>query len=514
MSVFKICSFLFLLCFAGVANAQSTLPRSQCIGGEWNFGRAPQACSLNGYGDEEFVDFHYGEVVFEEAGSRSPERARYMTELNAVIESAARSYLQRRKPAATEPEVAAFVRAIKTTASGESYWSHYRRGNDQILRMMRGDFGHGFGMMQVDDRSHRSAILRGVGADLVKNMFYAMDIYFTHWQRWPNASCFTRLDDYYNRTRAAWSAYNGGPSRICRWTNPDDTWARNDRNFRDALDSQPFVRFVSDPRAPSSVDVDCLIDEKFPCSKDDEDKPITQPVQPVPSGFARFDDVYCSVVGGSASECLRFQDRLCLNPALTDGPIPSQGSIPGGLATKANRYKVCPDRLPKSLKPGAVVQLKKNINLRSTPGGSLSGVVQRDSQVQVIDFEFTNTNRIHLRVLTETGLNYIFTGTLQTHSEWVELVMDQNLSNDLFPIASVGEWAFVANARGINLRSTPGGQRVSAVPPGSQVLVQELYIKPETKEVFYKIESRSGLRGYIYTGNLDFPWSFRQWTRR
>src|SRR5690606_23104670 len=141
---------------------------------------------------------------------------RYMREMHAIIRDAAIYYLKKRKPNVSNQELDAWVTAILTITAQESYTSHYRKATNGKLKMMRGDVGHGHGLMQVDDRAHFNAIKQGLGWNLMTHMAYALDIYYSAWQKAPSKSCVGRETNYEARTRAAWSAYNGGSGSICR----------------------------------------------------------------------------------------------------------------------------------------------------------------------------------------------------------------------------------------------------------------------------------------------------------
>ena len=42
--------------------------------------------------------------------------------------------------------------------------------------------------------------------------------------------------NYQNLIRGSWSAYNGGPSQFCRFTNPNDPHAGKDKGFKGNLE--------------------------------------------------------------------------------------------------------------------------------------------------------------------------------------------------------------------------------------------------------------------------------------
>ncbi|MEO0337481.1 MAG: hypothetical protein AAF202_13890, partial [Pseudomonadota bacterium] len=231
------------------------------VGGEWRFGRAPYACDVQTLSEPSVIEDVYSDVMFKDNLSRTAERSRYMRVLQTVLRDMANVYLEIRKPTASSAERAAFERALYTLGHSESFWSHYRLATDGRIKVMRGDFGHGHGIMQVDDRWHFNAVKDGDAWDLVFNMQYGLNIYFNEWQRAASAWCVPNPNDWEKRTRAAWAAFNGGPSRLCRWTNPNDRWARNDKNFYDKYKSQSWDPYIDNYDRESVLNIRCLMSE-------------------------------------------------------------------------------------------------------------------------------------------------------------------------------------------------------------------------------------------------------------
>lgn len=206
------------------------------LGGNWTFGRAPFGCNVAEFGSTAVVRSDFSSYIFDDDAPRDGERIRYMEALHAYLRDQAADYLRSRRPDASDPEVEAWQQAVYTTAHQESFWTHYREAstvNGRLLTMIRGDSGHGHGMMQVDDRYHTNAIAAGIGWRLDDNLIYALDIYYAEWQRAPAQWCVSFPEDWVARARSAYSAYNGGPGQICRWTDPDHIWSANDQGFYD-----------------------------------------------------------------------------------------------------------------------------------------------------------------------------------------------------------------------------------------------------------------------------------------
>ncbi len=256
---------------------------TNAIGGSWNFGTAPKSCNVSPLANTVQTKNQYDSVLFNDADAVSLGRQKYITSMYPVLRDVGRYYIQKRNPAASVTEVNFFVEGLFTLANQESFWSHYRNGTDGVVRYMRGDNLHGHGMMQVDDRSHAAALKKGKGVDLIYNMMYGLDIFYASWTKSATASCISSPNDFKNRTRAAWSAYNGGPGAICRWKNKNTA---GDQQFLAKYDAKSWLPFVADPKAPVTVDIKCLAEGVRPCAplgKSVPPQPLPQnpPVEPV-----------------------------------------------------------------------------------------------------------------------------------------------------------------------------------------------------------------------------------------
>jgi hypothetical protein len=219
------------------------------LAGSWTFGRAPYGCSVDAFGSAATVRTEFGAYIFDDDAPQDGERIRYMGEFQPFLADQAAAYLRSRRPDVSDQEVAQWQHAIYATAHQESFWTHYREasvGGGRLLTMLRGDQGHGHGLMQVDDRYHTAAIESGYGWRLDDNLVYALDIYYDGWQRAPDAWCVAAPVDWAERARAAYSAYNGGPGQICRWTAPTSAWAQNDAGYYDKYVRQEWQYYVAD----------------------------------------------------------------------------------------------------------------------------------------------------------------------------------------------------------------------------------------------------------------------------
>lgn len=502
-----------------LAHATKTANYYKCThreGGEYNYGRAPNVCDASAFGDDKTVYQDYAQNVFDDSKSRSSERSRYTQSTYALIRDAAKYYLKKRKPSASADEVTQWTLAIELVAAHESRMSHYRHTSDTRLKLMRGDLGHGHGLMQVDDRSHFSAINQGLAWNLITNLTYAMDIYYAQWERAPSQSCVGKSTNWSARIRAAWAAYNGGPGSICRWTNPKSTYAQNDKNFLDMYNSRNWRAFVVNESAPSPVDVACLIENRENCPIPGlEPSPGTPAALKVGVLYKLENQSVCTLVGTSLKCVADPRDAVCLN-AITK--LSSQNSEALSKAVSSqfaqgllDRHALCTQLDSSLIDVGHFLHTESIINMRSTPGGQLLVAVPQGQKAQVLDFELRNypTNDRYYQIQVGSTKGYIYAGDVLDHERWATLVSGSNLPST---VAQAGQKITVVTPSGINLRATPGGKLVLAIAKGTVLSVSQTVVQGANNEIYYKV-SHGGHTGYIYSGSLLPVDTIGQWTR-
>ncbi|MFM6928923.1 MAG: SH3 domain-containing protein [Bdellovibrio sp.] len=478
-------------------------------GGEWNFGRAPQACSASAFGSDSYLNTNFGSLIFQDSASRNNERVRYMGEMHAVVRDGALSYLKKKKPKATNEEVNAFVQAMITTASHESYFSMYRKASDARLKMMRGDSGHGHGLMQIDDRAHFNAVTNGLAWNLATHLTYAMDVYYAAWQNAASASCVTNASNYWQaRTRSAWSAYNGGPKKLCRWTDPNSAWAHNDRNFYAMLTGKKWKGFVEDEKQKSSVPIACLMEKKEDCAAETEDTSN----RPVEGHLYRIEGQVC-LVKNQIFFCLAEKDRQCLSAV---GTIANQTVIPWtkeqvsqyGIQQQ-DRHGLCEEYDRQLVAVSSGLKVLKNINMRDTPAGGLVSVIPKGAVLHVRDFEIREVaGDRYYKVIYGGKVGYVYAGSKADASSWAV-----EASSSLAPkstLARVSDSIKVINAYGINLRATPGGTQIVNIPKGVTVKVLESLVKGADDKLYYKV-TYGKYTGYVHAGVLSPEETLESW---
>lgn len=442
--------------FLSEAKAQNPTPNNwKCEGsvsGEWNFGRAPNACLVKTFQNENDVSKYWNAVIFQDSKVKATERQRYMAEMNKFITGMSTSYLKRRKPNVSDAEQKAWLKAMLALVNQESFWSHYRNASDGKLRMMRGDFGHGHGLMQVDDRWHFVQVKEGGAARIQDNMIYAMDLIYKEWERAASASCVGGASNYLARTRAMYAAYNGGPSKLCRWTNPNDKWARNDKNYWDKFNAQAWAKFI-DNRQTYEYNFNCL----------------TQG-----GGLTCFDSAP--------------SDPVNPNPPVTPNPVVATSEL---------------------VKIGGFVETKVNINLRKTPGGDLVTVVSKGQIFQVLDNYVNSATGIRYYLISNgTNTGFVHGGTNDDYNNYL-VPSDRRTAKQY--LANISDRVLVVNSAGINLRKSAAGTLITNVPQGQRLDIQGRVIRGVDRDVYYKVEYNKQI-GYIYSGRVASTPTTSVWT--
>lgn len=486
----------------GVLSAQDRWPTpdywncTNRIGGSWTFGRAPSACDASSFGEDDVVWSKYGTLVYHDTKQAGSELPRYLDDTHAVIRDAASHYIRRRKPRVSPIEVVVFRRALLALAHQESFWTHYRLATDQRLKMMRGDFGHGHGMMQIDDRFHFVRIENGDAWDLVGNLTYSLDIYYAEWERAAKASCLSRADDYEARARAAYSAYNGGPAQLCRWTDPNHRWARNDVGFYQKFHAQAWIPHIANPQKPPPFNVGCEIDGGAQCLVPGVGK-ITAPFR----AFVQKREIGICVDSSTGPECVsQARDLACLTGRSEPGEMQELGAdrdVDDLNPRKLDRHELCAKPETEMLAVASWLQTATSINLRATAGGGKLGVVRSGELAQVLDFEIRadSTMTRYYRVRTASGaIGWIFAGGFADQDRYVSAVADR--AGGLIPTFR----ARIAAGSGINVRETPGGEKIGMTAKNSVVNVHDVVVRGNANEVYLEISTNDGQRGFIYAG--------------
>ena len=499
-----------LLPLGAAAQYNNTPDNWRCerpVSGEWRFGRAPVGCDVAAFGDPVVVYQNFAEQVFDDAASRDPERRRYMQALHAFVREAADYYLlQRRGGSVSMAERNAWRRAVMAMAHQESFLSHYRQTTNGQLKMMRGDRGHGHGLLQIDDRWHFVSINQGNGWSLVGNLVYGMDEFYAAWQRAPAQWCVNSASDWTARSRAAWAAFNGGPTQLCRWTNSAHPEAFKDRGYRDKLAAQGWLSWIADPNAPVSVDVGCLIEGNSQCAGPGDD--WRRDLLLLEDGRAcSFDGarLHCLEAQRNAA-CLRAVSPEFVGDASQQLSTAQYADLP---ISNHNRHGICPQVARGLVGFGEFIRLNRNIALRSSPGGPELTVAPADALLQITDFEVrsADSGERYYRVWANGHSGYIYAGDNDDHGQWLRRSLERTSG---YAIANSGDRLRVEVSNGLALRATPGGEQLTTLPAGSEFVIKDHVAFGDNNRTFYHLEHEGG-EGFVFGGSFAAWPSYGSW---
>lgn len=469
------------------------------VSGDWTFGIAPYGCDASSFGNDEHITINYQPVLFQQELDYSTERNRYMQETYSMIKEVADSFIRSRKPNVSNSEVAAFQHATLAIAHQESFWSHYRKAKqDGRFKMMRGDFGHGHGLMQVDDRAHYTATLAGKGWEMVANMLYSLDEYYIAWNGASSKWCIQQYGNTWrNRSREAYSQYNGGPSSSCRWTNPDHKWARNDVGFAQKYDQKSWENYVDDLNRAATINVSCLVNGGSNCP----------PNGSVDTGewynkLLQTYDLAACVFDGEQLHCVEdMRHSACLaSVGAFDSSVVTElpESDTFGIARRTyDPHLLCPDNVVGLSRVASFIELTKDNNLRLTPNGELIHSIEAGTRLQVLDasiYDNINFNRFY-KVSHQDKTGYIWGGNQSNYKEWTTAALNKP---ENYSIPVINDWVSI-EVDLLNFRATPGGEILYMLEHATPVLIKGMVIKGSNNQIYLHI-THQGQEGYIYAG--------------
>ncbi|OKY25173.1 hypothetical protein [Thalassotalea sp. PP2-459] len=477
----------------------------------WNFGTAPAFCDISPFGDPKFVDDYLSQIIFNSESDVVVERRRYMNELNAVIKIAAKYYLSVRKPDASNEEVLAWINAIKTVANQETFWSHYFRSIlDSKTKMMRGDNGHGHGMMQIDDRWHFTQINEGKGWQIFENMIYAMEIFYAEWQNASEATCVSSANNWPERTRAAYSAYNGGPTKICRWSN-NPAW--QDDGFLGKFEAESWQLYITDEMLESAIDVECLMEGVEFCLPDyqppEQDHDTDEQVWwfnflTLTTGETCLlvQDEYRCVAQEQDAVCLSAMfDRIATASAITLTEQQSQL-----YPKKIYERHQCIAEVQHGFSVGDLIITAKDINIRHTAAGADTNVdSETGSAYQILDVivSLAPVQERYYKIKQNTTIGYVFAGDYDTWQDWAYEGDASALDDNNKIIAMSGDTVYVVNDNGLSLLASTqsGAETLATISKDTALTIDDVSIQGASNDVFYHV-TNNGKAGVIHAGKL------------
>ncbi|MGS2721798.1 hypothetical protein [Paraglaciecola aestuariivivens] len=478
----------------------------------WTFGTAPAYCDIEPFGDPKLVRDYLMDIVFNGAHTVTDERARYMDEMNAVLQVAAKYYLSVRKPDAQTDEIEAWVHAIQAVANQETFWSHYRDAVvDGRLKMMRGDSGHGHGMMQIDDRWHFTEINQGKGWQIFENLIYAMEIFYAEWQNAASASCVSKSDNWLERTRSAYSAYNGGPSKLCRW---HDNIAWQDEGFADKYAAKSWLNYIDNPTKTPSIDVECFMEGVEFCLPEykQPEYSLQNPKEKWQFNYLKLTNNHTCVLEAGVFHCVQQQqDASCLG-AKFDRVFKAQAVSLNEEQSKAYSQLVyerhqCLSFLENSFVVGQSIKAQKDTNIRVTAGGTDTGVdAVTGKAYQILDVVAgtpADQSRYYRIRYSGTNQGYIYAGGVWDFADWATQISHQDLPVADRIIAMQGDKIYIAHTEGVSVTDDIGENATSLgkLSKDTEVEVLDTVVTGNDNQVYYQINA-NGLSGYFYAGKL------------
>lgn len=493
-------------------------------GGSWTVGRAANICLVNPFQQPTEVKAYWSQVTYDDVKYnssttvRNQENSRYGSEMNALVEGFARHYYLKRKPTAVAAEVDAWTKAILAVSYHESIWTHYRKGTDNQMRMLRGDFGHGHGLMQVDDRWHYAYVNGGGAARIQDNIIFGLDLFYSLWTKAATASCVGGASNYLARTRATYSMYNGGEGSVCRWQNTSHTWYKNDKNFWDHFQQQGWKKHVTSINT-YKYNFSCFVqDGGLKCF--DTATP-TPPVTPPPSDFKlSMEELYqlkskglnCTwnnsflscLPSNLGTQCLKDLFGIEANKQLIDLESKTSQSITTRMINPETKCIGSGD-----VNVGDIIMTKVNINLRKTPGGDLLTTLLANQYFQVLDvYKNEKSNIKYYLISNSKDVGYIAAGTESESDRYAAKAFSNSVKRI---IANEGDMIQVKGIYGINMRSTPDGTLQLNIPTNERLIVLSRVIRGDDKHMYYRVEYK-GQTGYIYSGRLTPTPNVDTWT--
>jgi len=213
------------------------------LGGTWGEpGRIPYGCALPASMTASLHAQNAAYVV-DDAKDKKPETHRYAKVMYVLLTNYSVAYFQRREPGATAADVQGWLDLTLTMFYQESGWTQYRLGKDGLFRFFKGDSYNGFGIGQIDRRSHKKFIQTGQVYEMGPHITYAFDLIYKNRKKAKEKPCAGKTD-IESLNRSAWAMYNGGPGSKCRWTY-NSKWAENDRGFFQKYKDQPWEKFLA-----------------------------------------------------------------------------------------------------------------------------------------------------------------------------------------------------------------------------------------------------------------------------
>ena len=405
----------------------------ECDKSSGGIGTWQGACDADQFGDISRIQLIYPKFAIDRRSDDPDAVKNYVTQVNSLVKQVAKAYLKQRKPDVSEAEVEAWQQAALAIAMHETFMSHYRIAKDGRYKLMTGDRLNSHGMMQVNQRYHATR-LDGLDSsfDLVGNIVTALDVYYTDgWKRVVEKPCFAPYNKaggakmFEARARGAYSAFNGGPDAVCRFTDSKSVHRGKDEGYYDKLKTKPWLQYVTQDMAPTGLKIEALM------VGDDLGAMAT------PANRAKYlksrplvleDGRTCVTSDGTTYQCASdmriFSCLAKISPEVMDADPVKLKALPTGVKAIdiKDRETLCSKAVQNLFPIGQKIVLKQEIVIRRSVGGAPLGGAKAGRVYQVLDFDVRlggKTERYY-KVKTTTGAEvWIFGGNNEDSSEWI-----------------------------------------------------------------------------------------------
>ncbi len=405
------------------------------------YGALDLGCDADQFGDVSRIKLVYPMLVLDRRSNDADYYKEYITNVNATVKAVARAYYLQRVPDAKAATLAAWEKAAVAVAAHESKLSHYRISDDGRYKLMTGDHLVSHGIMQVNQNFNANAILDS-SFDFVGNVVGGLDTYFVEWNRAIKQDCYMKslgknpslelmLE---NRARSAYSAYNGGPGRLCRFADTKSHYRSHDAAFFDTLHNRPWAKWVKDEKRAAPVNVKCLIEGNTLCAMAKPARIEFIKSRPLLLGDGRT----CVTENGTDLVCSKdariFSCLAHLDPDILENDPMKLDAVPQGsnVTNISDRDELCNRRVKGLIKVGSQVVLRKEILMRETIGGSPIGNAKTNRVYSVTDYDLRldgKTERYYHLVTPNGSEGWVYGGSDSDLNEWIQAATPTDLAN-------------------------------------------------------------------------------------
>ena len=412
--------------------------------GAW--GALDVGCDADQFGDISRIETIYPDFVYDRRFNDEEYEKHirvYITNINAVVRKIAKEYYLARIPDAKPRTLEGWMDAAVAVAAHESQLSHYRIAEDGRYKLMTGDHLVSHGIMQVNQNYHANKDLDS-SFDLVGNVVGGLDTYFVEWNRAIENDCWKTANGkgatlesmLQNRARSAYSAYNGGQGKLCRYLDKKDRWANNDVRFLESIHERPWMKWVTDPKMESPLNTKCLVagDDLCAMAKPARDKAMTAR----PILFA--DGKTCVTADGTNFTCANdmriFSCLAKIDPDVLDNDPIKMDKAPSfaKITTVTDREPLCEKAVQGLFKVGTTVIARNDMLIRESIGGSPQGsaIIGRTYQILDYDLRLGGKTERYYKIKTTAGTEgWIFGGDDKDHATWLETATDADVASSV-----------------------------------------------------------------------------------